>query len=516
MPRISGTMAIRLVVVTLAGLTVGTRAEALEPEITGDATGQFYEVRSPTGETVLERRRLTATLGVSGYEILRPDPKERGGPELTFRARVRYDADYGADSAEANLGQAQSSQYFVPGFSRGPVDLMYAYVEGRRFLHGTLGFKLGRQYQTDVLGWWSFDGAEVKLTTPFFVQLEGYGGLEQRGGLPLSTSRYESDGIWRGSRSGFDPSLYPQFQPANIAPAFGVALDSAGPTWIHGRLVYRRVYNTGSAGATEFASGLYEPTVLDTTRISSDRLGYAFDIDVGKVAGLKGGFVYDFYNAKPTSIFASIDSYEEGPIAVSLDYDYYAPVFDADSIWNFFAGDPMNDVGLRANLTPTDRWSISGGGHVRIYNVATSPDNPYDASPNISTVPANVITGLYPSNGHPFDGGGSLAARYKWGEGNVSLRGAADAGDSGDRVGGDLSAEDLLRSRFLLRGRLGVWQWDDKLRPDRDATNFGYVVGAGYRIAPRCQTVFEWQHDINRLVGQRFRTMLTLSMALLP
>jgi hypothetical protein len=499
----------------LVTLVTSSAAEAVEPELTGDATGQFYDVRSPTGETILERRRLTATLGVSGYEILPPDPKDRNSPEITFRARVRYDADYGANSAEYNLNATQSSQYFVPGFSSGPVDLMYAYIEGRRFLHGTLGFKVGRQYQTDVLGWWSFDGADVKVTTPFFVQIEGYGGLEQRGGLPLSTSRFESDGIWRGSRSGFDsfPLLYPQFQSADVAPAFGVALESAGPTWIHGRVVYRRVYNTGSVGASDFLSGLYAPTLLDGARISSDRLGYALDVDIGKVAGLKGGMVYDFYDNQLTSVFASLDGYVARPLTVSLDYDYYAPVFDADSIWNFFAGDPTNDVGVRASLTPSDRLSFSGGGQARIYNIQTSPDNPSDSSPNVSSAPKAAIQAGYPSNGHPFDGGGSLAGRYKWGDGNISLRSAADFGQTGERVGGDVSGEDLVEARYLFRGRLGVWQWDDKLRPDRDATNFGYVLGVGYRFAPRCQAVFEWQHDINRLVGQRFRTMLTVSVA---
>jgi hypothetical protein len=387
-------------------------------------------------------------------------------------------------------------------------------LEGRRFLHGALGFKVGRQYQTDVLGWWSFDGADVKVATPFFVQVEGYGGLEQRGGLPLSTSRYESDGIWRGSRSGFDPLLYPQFQPADVAPAFGVALDSAGPTWIHGRVVYRRVYNTGSVGTSDFASGLYAPTLLDAARISSDRLGYALDIDIGKAMGLKTGLVYDFYDNALTSVFGSLDAYIARPLTVSLDYDYYAPVFDADSIWNFFAGDPTNDVGARASLTPSDRLSISGGGQVRVYNIQTSPDNPTDSSPYVNGTPG--IAAGYPSNGHPFDGGGSLAGRYKWGDANVNLRSAADFGQNGERVGGDLSGEDLVEARYLFRGRLGVWQWDDKLRPDRDATNFGYVLGVGYRFAPRCQAVFEWQHDINRLVGQRFRTMLTVSVAVMP
>jgi hypothetical protein len=494
----------------LVGLTFSAGARAVEPEVTGDATGQFYDVRSPTGETVLERERVTATLGISGYDLLKPDPENRGGPELTFRARLRYDADYGANGEEVDNTNAQ---FFVPGFSRGPVDLMYAYVEGRRFLHGTLGFKVGRQYQTDALGWWSFDGADVKVVTPFFVAIEGYSGLEQRGGLPLSTPRFEADGVWRGNRSGFDQqgqALYPQFLDADVAPAFGVALESAGPTWLHGRLVYRRVYNTGSVAASDFASGLFAPTTFSGTRISSDRLGYAADIDLGKAAGIKGGFVYDFYDDRVTSIYGSFDAYVAKPLTLSLDYDYYAPVFDADSIWNFFAGDPLNDLGVRASLTANDHLSISAGAQARIYTVQTSSDNPTNSSPNITAAPnANY----YPSNGHPFDEGGNLAARYKWGDGNVSVRGAADSGDTGERVGGDVSGERVLESRYVFRGRLGVWQWDDKLRPDRDATDFGYVLGVGYRFAPRCQAVFEWQHDINRLVGQRFRTLLTVSVA---
>ena len=130
-------------------------------EITSDTTAQFYELRSPTGFTLLQRRRLTTTLGVATYDLW-PRPKGAGGslyPELTFRARMRYDADYGAAAEEAN---PQVPDRFVPGFSRGQIDLMYAYVEGRRFFKGLLGFKLGRQYLVDPLGWWSFDGGLVK------------------------------------------------------------------------------------------------------------------------------------------------------------------------------------------------------------------------------------------------------------------------------------------------------------------------------------------------------------------
>src|SRR5215472_6781502 len=216
-------------------LVVAPNAYALDLEVTSDDAAQFYDVRSPTGETVLSRRRLLGTLGVSAYDLLDAPPGDPRAPNLSIRARLRYDADYGASGATVDPNNYDG---FVPGFARGPVDLMYAYVEGRRFFKGWLGFKLGRQYITDPLGWWCFDGGEASVTTPYFVKGEVYGGFEQRGGLLLSTPRFERDGIWRGNRSNFDPTvgdLYPSFQPAALAPAFGAALESTGVPWIHGR-----------------------------------------------------------------------------------------------------------------------------------------------------------------------------------------------------------------------------------------------------------------------------------------
>jgi hypothetical protein len=509
LPRRLGDLRGLVALMAISGsLVVPSTAGAIEPEVTSDTAAQFYDVRSPTGETILQRRRLTTTLGVSAYDIIDHPADSRGGPEINFRARLRYDADYGASPQESD---SSNFNRFVPGFSSGPVDLMYGYIEGRRFLNGWLGWKLGRQYMTDMLGWWSFDGAEAKVTTPFFLSAEGYGGLEVRGGMPLSTPRFEQNGIWRGDRSGFDPSLYPSFQPSDVAPAYGAAVETAGVTWIHGRLDYRRVYNTGSSGVSEFANGLYQPAFYNGTRISSERIGYSLDVALMKIGGLKGGFAYDFYGGRMSTIYASLDAFLSRKFTMSFDYDYYAPVFDGDSIWNFFAGDPMNDLGLRANFDATDHLSVSAAANARIYSVQTSSDNPYNSSPNINLAVTNP--NYYPSNGHPFDEGANLAGRYKWGEGNVSLRGAANVGDAGDRVGADLSGERILETRYVFRGRLGVWQWNDKLRPDRDATNLGYVLAVGYRFAPRAQALVDWQHDINRLVGQRFRVMLTLSFA---
>ncbi|MGH7298028.1 MAG: hypothetical protein ACRELB_24020, partial [Polyangiaceae bacterium] len=394
-------------------------ARASDAELTADSAAQFYDVRSPTGETILMRRRLTTTLGVSAYDLIDHAPGDVMAPELMFRARVRYDADYGIDGNTTNPTNYGS---FVPGATQGLVDLMYAYVEGRRFAKGWLGFKVGRQYVIDALGWWSFDGGEVSATTPYFFKAEAYGGFEQRGGMPLSTARYESAGVWRGDRSGFDPSLAPAFQPAELAPAFGVALESTGVTWIHGRLTYRRVYDTGSSNLTEFASGAYAPALYEGGRISSEKVGYSVDANLPNVGGVKAGVVYDLYNAEMTNLYGSLDAYAGKKVTVSADYDYYVPTYDADSIWNFFAGEPMNDVGLRANVDATDRLSIAGGGHLRIFNVQTGPLDPgagtaYAPYPNYG--PGQSI---FPTNGHPFDEGANLSARWRTGETLVTLR----------------------------------------------------------------------------------------------
>jgi hypothetical protein len=485
---------------------------APDAEITSDTSAQFYDVRSPTGEVILTRRRLTSTLGVAAFDLLAPPPGDVKAPEITFRARLRYDADFGADGATTDPTQYNS---FVPGFAQSPLDLMYAYVEGRRFLRGWLGFKLGRQYVVDALGWWSFDGAEAAVTTPYFAKAEVYGGLEQRGGFPLSTSRFEAGGVWRGDRGGFDPSLYPAFQPAGLAPAVGVALESVGVTWIHGRLTYRRVYDTGAANVTEFANGLNGPGVYDTARISSERLGYAVDATWAEHGGVKAGVVYDMYRNEATSLYGSLDAYLGRRVTVSADYDYYVPAFDGDSIWNFFAGEPMNDLGLRANVEVDDRLSIAGGGRLRIYTVQTAgftpdPANAAQYMPYPGYFPNQE---QFPTNGHPFDEGGNLSARWRHGGTLFTLRGSGNWGDEGDRVGADAYGQQVFETRYVASLRTGVWQWNDKLRPDRNATSFNYVAGLGYRFAPRAEARVEWEHDVNRLVGQRFRLLFWLTLA---
>jgi hypothetical protein len=110
-------------------------------------------------------------------------------------------------------------------------------------------------------------------------------------------------------------------------------------------------------------------------------------------------------------------------------------------------------------------------------------------------------------------------ARYDYGAGSVALRGGGETGERGHRLGGDLTGRRRFSTRYDGMCVLSLWDWSDGLRRDRDATSFGYVLGAGLTPGPsffvRSRLGLELEHQMNRLVGQRFRALLTLDLTVL-
>lgn len=484
-------------------------ARAFDAEVTSTTAAQAYSLRSPFGDPILYRRRITQTLGLGVFDLL---PSEKpGAPQLFVKLRLRFDADVGSDPSERAFSRSDSNNRFVPGLTEAPLDLMYGYVEGKNFFNGWFGFRAGRQLTSNALGWWAFDGGLAKITAPF-VHVEVYGGYEQRAGLPLSTGRYERSGVWRGDRSDIPVDVYPTFQDAKLAPAVGFALESAGPTWIHGRLDYRKVWNRGASLTSPFTN----PTtgVLAQTngaRTSSERVGYAIDGTAGRFGAGKGQIVYDLYNGFVSSYGVGLDGFVTQKITVGVDWDYYRPTFDGDSIFNWFTHNPMKTGTARVAATINPHLDVAGSGGVRLWET----DDDVDAVPTGAT--ANYLSPISnPEADNPaklYDVLGNLAGRYRFASGRAGVRGVLEQGDRGQRKGVDLSGEKGFRGgKYLLTGRASVFDWEDKLRPDRSATSVGYVIGGGYQPADFANFRVEWEHNTNRIVGQRYRVLALVNL----
>jgi hypothetical protein len=533
------------------------RGQAADFEVQADTALQGYEVASPWGDVVLQRRRFLQTVGLGVYNL---QGNNRPG-EADYRVvmMMRLNADFGVNAHLDDRQSGGETTYataggkgvrFVPGLEPAPLDLMFGYVEGRNIARGLLGFKLGRQYVTDMLGWWAFDGGLVRVTTPFYVQAELYAGLEQRGGLPLSTARFEQQGAWRGSHTGFGlgaglPSVtdYPAYQYAEPAPAFGFAVESSGPSWIHGRVSYRHVYNTGTSVVSMFPDpigGGYR--TVAGTRTSQERVGYAAEVAKSDLGGLKGGFSYDLYNQLVATYFGGVEVRAGQHATLGADVDYFVPTFDADSIWNWFTKSPVTSITGRAALRFTKRWDATLSGGVRLWRADGDPTTfgvdeckAARKMPDCTSVPS-AGTSIDPSTaGDPItatqpwarlaenriatttlDALGNLNARYRFGSGNISLRGMLEAGGQGSREGVDLAAEkNIDGGRYTLGARTSLYGWHDPTRPDRDAASFGYVLSSGFRPMRVANFRLEWEHDMNRLVGQRYRVLGLINLLVL-
>lgn len=537
--------------VTAAGFAAGAamivvaprQARALDFDVRSETALQAYQLANPWGDTILDRRRLMQTLSLSVYNM--QGDYVPGKADFSAVLRVRLDADFGINGHldDADRGGETSYQTeagpgmrFVPGLQQAPVDLMYAYVEGRSLFNGWFGFRAGRQYVVDTLGWWSFDGALARVTTPFFLQAEVYGGFEQRAGLALSTSRFERPGMWRGSHVGFgtaedQPSVtdYPSYQDTQAAPAFGVNVETNGPSWIHGRFSFRRVYNRGTSVAQQFADPPGGFRAIKGTRLSQDRLGYALDLNKSGLGAIKGGFTYDIYSQIIASFYGGLEAYLGARTTIGADIDYFVPTFDADSIFNWFTRTPTTSITARVSAAPSRKFDFSASGGVRLWQTEGDPNTFGDeecAASGLCSDPA--IDEIDPAAAQTFirdeanrkastvvDTMANVAGRYRFGTGDVGVRGMLQAGSRGHRAGVDINGEKRFNGdRFLTLARMSVYDWNDPLRPDRGATSFGYVLGAGVRPVKQTDVRIEWEHDINRLVGQRFRILATINLRL--
>lgn len=495
-----------LALALLAG-TPATPARAYEARVDARTDVQLYTFASPYGDPIVRRRRVTQQLGLALDDLDgAPDPR---AASLGFRARLRLDGDFGQSPAERS---PRTPERFVPGLEEAPLDLVYAYLDGDGYLGGVAGFRVGRQQLFDALGWWSFDGGLLRLSAPAYVAVEAYAGYEQRSSLPLTTDRYAADGVWRGRRDDLETALHPAYlDQRELAPAWGAALGTSGMHWVQGKLAYRRVQTRDVVVSAPFPDAGGGWQTVGGARVASERAGGAVQATLPELGVVGGRAVYDLYLSRATEYDASVDAYLTPELTVGAGLDHYLPTFDGDSIFNWFSHQGMTTYEARAEWAPSRRFAIAASGGLRAFTTQGDPERYASAVADADPAP--------PPRGEATrtDAVTSLDARHRTTEGSVAARGVLEAGERGHRRGGDVTLRRLvLGGRFDALGIVSLYDWRDALRPDRAATSLQYVLGWGVRAGRRARFGAEWEHAMNRLVGQRYRVVATLELEVGP
>jgi hypothetical protein len=498
----------------LLGVAFGFYARpvaANEGKVVATTDAQFYSFGGPFGGEI-RRRRFTQTLSLSVADLWRVGadaPSESGAsrPSMSLFARLRLDSDFGQFESESDPNQLDR---FVPGLEPSPLDLSYLYLEGRGYLGGYVGFRAGRQYLIDPLGFWSFDGAQVWLDTPIYLRGSAYAGFEQRGGLPLSSSRFESGGVYRGDRTGLELVEWPAYlKESALAPAFGFGLETTGLAWLSSRLSYRRVTNQDRVVVSPFADaglGLY---TVGGARVSSERVGYSLWLGDADIASIRGDAVYDAYAQLVSEYALGVEVPLGRALRASANYDYYYPTFDGDSIFNWFAHTGSSTALGRAEWSPRRRLDFAASGGARFQRTEGDPASYAAGQPNRNES-ATEVAALF-----------GVDAVNGWTDGSIASHSTGELAPSADWLGTDLTLRQSFDGgRYDALVVTSVHDFRSRAQPDRAATSFGYVLGGGF--SPRetfwasSRLGLEWEHEMNRLVGQRFRVLATLKVTVLP
>jgi hypothetical protein len=239
-------------------------------------------------------------------------------------------------------------------------------------------------------------------------------------------------------------------------------------------------------------------------RTSSERLGYSARLDLWDFSTVSGSAVYDLHNQVFSEYAAGLDWFLSSAVTLGADADYYLPTFDGDSIFNWFSHSGMISLLGRGNVRFSRRFDVSLRGGAKWFSTEGDPDV-YASAPN------RVTSSLV-------DYVGDFGARYRWTDGSVALSGMAEYGERAHRVGSDVTMKHFFQNGLYdTLVVVSAYDWSDALRPARDATSVSYVLGGGVspglRLLGTSRFGIEWEHAINRLVGQRFRMLATVDFS---
>ncbi len=477
---------IRVVLVVAAHAAVAAPSglvRAYDFVLTSRTIGQGYvERRYGAGgaSELLTRRRLTQYLNLSVFDI---EPHGWRGADgdrnlVSFELGLRFDGDFGT-----YLTRRPSGPDSIGELAQNQVDVLYAYLLARD-VGGHVDVQLGRQLHYDLVDFYSFDGADVWLHPGRFVSAQVFAGTEVRGDLPLSAPLYELDGTSAGSR---DPATRPE-QSSAWRPMVGaaLALDRASP--VNLRVAYRRAFSaTVDPRLGDPSSGVNHESVAMTADARwRDRVFVA--------AGARYNLLVAAWDDQQVAVRWRIGARH----LLSAEYNFLAPTFDGDSIWNVFAAGAYRDFRLSHDVELSTAWRAHLRGFVRQFvDPPGTPAALSDAAPG----------------GHAAYGGNAGVDLHTR-RGRARVDGYAEGGAGGWKVGGDLSVHWNLRPNLLdVEGRLTAtaWRSDDVPQP-RDAVMVGGGLGCVYHLGRKMRLHFLGEDNSGTYYRAQVRGLAVLEM----
>jgi len=477
----------RVVGIALVGLAVllslAREAAAYDFVLTARTVGQGYQERRygvGGAAELLSRRRLTQYLSLSVFDLEPAAWRGEHGDRnvLSFEIGMRFDSDFGTFMTRRPSGLDS-----IRELAQNQLDLLYAYLMARD-VGGHLDLQLGRQLHYDLVDFYSFDGADVRLHVGSLATVQAFGGTEVRGELPLSAPLYELDGTSAGSQ---DRATRPEQNEA-LRPMMGaaVAIDRASP--VTARVAYRRVFSsTVDAQPGDPGSG-----------VNHETLSFTAEAHWREAVFVTAAARYNLLVAAMDDEQAVVRLRLGARHLFSAEYSYLAPTFDGDSIWNVFASGAFRDMRASYDVDLTTAWRAHVRGFWRQF--VNPPETPAE------------LAAAAPGGDHAYGGNVGVEVRGPRGRGRVD--GYADTGFGGWKIGGDVSGRWVLRPNLIdLEGRLTAvgWRADSAPQP-RDAFMVGGAIGFVYHLGHKMRVHFLGEDNSGTYYRAQLRGLAVLEM----
>jgi hypothetical protein len=420
-------VALSLLLPVAAGATrirLDTRSSAL-----------LYPVVGRDGVVVVDQAVVQTRLRLRIDDLLLPDDPDADlleAPDVAADLALRVFGNPALGLAVTD----PADPAFIPGLEPIEPDILFAFVEATGLLDGWIeAVRAGRLIHTGVLGWRSDDGGLIRAAWEDYLHLQLVGGLEHVPGFAsLSASPFAPEGVERWNESGAGAARYRHV---------GIDGEAAAPDATCCRPTVQASVD-GRAGPVGYEAG-FRQTWLPSRGVAERLLGLRVDGDVAPLF-LHGDARLDFgAGAVSDADLSAVLRLDGGRHRVGLQYDYFRPSFDLDSLFWVFATDAFHELTARYRFPLIGPLSGQAWATLRALQPDSTDDDPTLAGPFSDLGGGLGLTLRRPA--------WDVAARWKL------LRGAAT-----NLAAFDLSGRVALFPWWSLYGVASLWQYEDRLR----------------------------------------------------